>query len=512
MTTETTAPELTLGDVTIEDIGPALKKVSVEIPASAIDEKIQSSYTLLQANAALPGFRKGKAPRKLLERKFGSSLRDEAKSELLRDSYRKAVEDNSLRVLGEPQMEGLEDLVLEPGQGLSYSFEVEVVPDFNLPNLEGIEITKPVLETTDELIDAELHDMQRRMGDINEVDGTADPGDYFIGTARILDEGGEEVGKMPDTVTRLPLEETTGEAPDNPNAGVIAGMQIDDVKTLLAGKQAGDVVEFETTGPEQYEIEEVRGKKVKVEFTINGVRRLIPAELDRIVAQFGMENDEQLRQQVEMALNARIDSEQRDVMRRQLIRYLLDNAEIDLPERASARQASRNLQRVRLQLMEQGATAYEIEEQLAELRNSSHESAQRDMKIMFMLERLAEEYDISVEDGEINARLIRIARQQGVTPDQLQQQLIKSGEAPLLVMQIKHEKTSDYIVSNFTNVVEKSAEEWNREQREMDEQKAADAATADTESKPTSKKKTKKKTTSKKKTTTKKKTAKKDES
>lgn len=474
MTTDTTTPELTLGEVTIEDIGPALKKVSVEIPASEIDAKIETSYGLLQTNATIPGFRKGKAPRKLLERKFGTTLRDEAKAEILRDSYKKAVKDNGLRVLGEPRIDGIEHLQLEPGRGLSYSFEVEVVPDFTLPNLEDIEITRPVLEVTDELINAEMRDMQVRLGNIETVDGTPESGDFFIGTARILSEAGNEVGNMPDTVTRLPLDEPA-DGQDNPNAGVIAGMKVHDARSLLTGKKAGDVVTFETTGPEQYEIEEVRGKPVRIEFTIQSVRRLVPAEVGQIVSRFGMDNEEQLRTQVQTALLARIESEQRDVMRRQLIRHLLDHVEIDLPERASARQAARNLQRVRLQLMEQGATAYEIEERLAELRDSSHEVARRDMKIMFMLERLAEEYNISVEDGEINARLIRIARQQGVTPDQLQQQLIKSGEAPLLVMQIKHEKTSDYIVDNFARVVEKSAEEWNREQRELDERMAAES-------------------------------------
>ncbi|MFG0327756.1 MAG: trigger factor family protein, partial [Phycisphaerales bacterium JB037] len=122
--------------VTIEDAGPSRKKVTIEIPAETVDEKLGDSLDTLSLEAQLPGFRKGKAPRALIEKKFGSAVRDEAKNQLVASAYQQAVEEHKLRVVGDPIAEELAEVEVVACKPLTFSIDVEVSPEFTLPSLE----------------------------------------------------------------------------------------------------------------------------------------------------------------------------------------------------------------------------------------------------------------------------------------------------------------------------------------------------------------------------------------
>lgn len=512
--TDTETVEINLGEVKIVESGPAARLITIEIPADEVNSKLETSFGILHKNAVLPGFRPGKTPRRLLEKRFGADLRKEAQAELLRDSYTKVVDENKLRVLGEPIIQNEDDLELVSGKPFVYSIELEIIPEFEIPNLEGVEITKPVIEITPELVEQEINDQLKRFGSVEEITGEPEPGDYLIGATELINvesesEDKEVLGHIPEALTRLP------EKAAETKSGVIGGIQVDDLDKLLKNKKIGDLITVETTGPEQHEIEAVRGKKIRIEYKILSIKRLTPASIDELTKQLGLEDEATLRERVTQAIEFRIVNEQKDIMRRQLVRYLIDNIEVELPVKASANQAQRNLLNARLRMLDEGASTYEIEQRLAELRGKSDEAAQHDLKIMFIMERLADKFEIQVDEREVTMRLIRMARQQGMTPEQLKEQLNKTGEARLLVMQVKHEKAADYAVEQFTSIIEKSAEEWNKEQQQRDtntegsktvavtdkdkdkaKTKDAGSAAATTTRKKTSKKK--KKTTTKK--------------
>ena len=115
--------------VTIADAGPCAKKISIEIPADVVDANIGDSLATLAAEAQLPGFRKGKAPQSLIERKFGNHVREEAKNQLVASAYQEAVDEHKLKVIGEPTSETLKDIKLETGKPLKFEVEVEVLEE-----------------------------------------------------------------------------------------------------------------------------------------------------------------------------------------------------------------------------------------------------------------------------------------------------------------------------------------------------------------------------------------------
>jgi trigger factor len=511
MATETN--ELNLSEVNIEDVGAATKKIVVEISADEIDSKIEDSMDTLASSAALPGFRPGKIPRKLLERRYGKGLKDETRNEIVRGAFLKVVEDNKLEVIGEPILKDEEDVKIEPGTPLTLTFEVEVMPEFEMPTVEAIPIKRPVLEATDEMVDREIAAQQKRFGDLEDIEGDPQPGTIFTGQLVLYDPAGVKVAELPqhatrwpdpaeedpdtDTISSVDDEDNDRDKPD-PETGALGGFQIEKLGTHLEGKKPGDVVVIETEGPENHEVEMIRGEKVKIEFTIDRVANLIPTTTEDLLDKFVLESEDQLREQIMLAINQKIQHEQHEVMRAQIVKFLLAEIEFDIPERVSATQTARMVENVRLRLLSRGVPEVKIEEQMAEVRSASAQKAAHDLKVELILEKLADQLDVEVTEGEINGRIAMIARQQGERPEKVRQELIKSRRAAALVGQLRREKAVDMLVQK-AEVSDISAEEWNATMR------PSKSGTGD-EAKPAAKKKTttKKKTSKKKKKTTRK--------
>lgn len=139
--------------IKIEDSGPATKKVFVEVPQELIASKLEEQFKQLRREAALPGFRPGHAPQKLVEKRFHNDVRDQVRRNVISESYEQAVSTHALNVIGEPQFDNPDDIKLPETGSLTYSFEVEVQPDFQLPTLEGLAVKKPKVEVTEEHLD-----------------------------------------------------------------------------------------------------------------------------------------------------------------------------------------------------------------------------------------------------------------------------------------------------------------------------------------------------------------------
>jgi trigger factor len=150
--------------IRIEDSGPATKKVHVEIPQDRIASKLEEQYNDLRQQAAIPGFRVGHAPRKLIEKRFAGDVKEQVRRQLISESYEQAVEKNSLQVIGEPQFDN-PDLIQLPENGpLTYSFEVEVQPEFTLPELAGIKVKRPKVDITEKNIDQAMQNLREQQG------------------------------------------------------------------------------------------------------------------------------------------------------------------------------------------------------------------------------------------------------------------------------------------------------------------------------------------------------------
>jgi trigger factor len=474
----TTATQEHSNTVEIADAGPARKKVRIVIPAQTVSEKLRDSLDTLSVEAALPGFRKGRAPRGLVERKFGSAVREEAKKQLIASAYTEAMEEHKLQVVGEPFSETLDDVKVEDGKPLEFEFEVEVMPDFEIPPLMGLEVKRPTIDVTDQMVDDELRKLRINEGRLEQRE-TPEPSDYLTGHGIMNGPGPEGSEKehynIKGAVVQVPPPEASGK-------GMILGVVVDDFADQLGLPKAGETATIRTRGPEQHEIEAVRNADLTISFTVDRIDRIIPAEIEEVLERYGLDSQETLREQIRLRLRQRVMIQQQAVMRQQVAQYLLERIDFDLPERLTAQQTARVLQRQRLELMYRGFEPDKIEERMAELRSASGQIAQRELKLFFILTKTADHFDIGVSEAEMNGRIAQMAMERNTRPEALRQELIRQNQISGIYQQIREHKTFDAILGT-ASIVDVPAEEFNR--------LAADAAasrTAESEEAPAKRK------------------------
>lgn len=439
--------------VTVEDIGPSRKKITITIPADRIAQQLAQSMDAMTVNAALPGFRAGRAPRRLIEKRFGQAVREEAKSQLISAAYSEAVQQHKLAVLGDP--EGAEEVLkaeLNESKPLTFSVEVEVAPEITLPDFAGIQVKKPTLSATDEMVTEQLDRIAVNEGAL-EPQEQATLGDYCIGHGVMKDESGEVVLDLPGAVVQIPPADKNGR-------GAILGIIVDDFGKQVGTPKPGDVKTIKAVGPENHERPAVRGKKVTIEYTIERVERIIPASIEDLVARSGASDEKQLRDNIMLRMNQRVLIEQLSAMRQQVAKHLIDTVEVPLPEKLTAKQAERTLARQRMELLYRGADQQEIEQHIAELRASSAAAAQRELKLFFILGKAAEQLGVRVTEEEVNGRIAQMAAERGLRADQLRSELIRQNQVGFVVQQIREHKAMDAILSKAT-VSEVSADDYN---------------------------------------------------
>lgn len=457
-------------DVKIEEQGPCRKQLTITVPAESVDDQLTGSMDALVQEAAIPGFRPGRAPRRLIEKRFGSAVRNEAKGQIVASAFSEAVQQHDLRVIGDPEPgEDFENLEVTPGSPMVFTVTVEVAPEFDLPDFSSLKVVKPLFEATDEHVDNYIERLQTNEGSLEDHDDAA-PGDYLIGHGIIRGEDGTVHLDVPGAVVQRPED---GEGPE----GQILGIKVEDFGEQIGAPKKGDVLSVKTTGPESHEQEELRGAPLTIEFNVEQVQRILPMAVEDLVTQYGLESEQQLREMVTLRLNQRALVEQQSAMRRQVSRHLIENADFEVPENITARQAARNLERARLEMLYQGAEEQDIESRLADMRASSNLVAQRELKLFFVLQKIAAESNIEVTDPEIMGRIAQMASERGVRPEQLRKQLIERNQVQGLAEQIREHKALDAALSQAT-LVESSPEDFRSELEKIWGEGAADMEAA----------------------------------
>src|SRR3954454_20072771 len=242
-------------DVKVEDVGPGAKKVTVDIPRDRIDQKLKDQLKELRQQAAIPGFRVGHAPQKLIEKRFANDVRDHVRSTLIRESYEQAVERNSLQVIGEPEFDNPDDIKLPDEGNLTYTFQVEVQPEFMIPDLTSLKVKRPKIDIKDENIDQAMNNLREQQGALVPVeDRGVQEKDYLTADVHVKVDG-EVVAHQHDAqlVAR---------------PGRIAGIDVPDLEQQLAGMRPGETRTLKIHAPETHPNEQMRGKDAEIEVAL----------------------------------------------------------------------------------------------------------------------------------------------------------------------------------------------------------------------------------------------------
>jgi trigger factor len=428
-----------LYSVRVEDAGPATKKVHVEIPPDRIQSRLARQYKDLRQQAAVNGFRVGHAPAKLIEKRFGSDVKDQVCRDLVSESYTQAVEKNGLQVIGEPEFENATAIKLpEDGSGLNYSFQVEVQPNIVLPDLSGLVVKKPKVEVTDENVDQAMTNLREQQGVLQPVeDRGVEPKDFLYADVHLKLDGQVVAHEHDAQIIARP--------------GRISGIDIADLDTQLTGLKSGEARAFTVHVPETHPDERLRGKAVQVEFKLKEIKKLEPAVVDaEFLADLGFETEQELREALREQMVERINYDVQQSMREQVNQFLLAAVPMELPTRLSDRQAERVVSRRSVELMMRGMPREQVEASAERLRSTARDEAVRELKLFFILQKVAAEQNTDVDESELNGRIAMIAAQRGKRPEKLKQEMSKDGTLTELYLQIREQKAIDKLLEKAT--------------------------------------------------------------
>jgi len=439
--------------VTLEDAGVARKRLKIDIAAERIKGKLDEAFSELQKDAVLPGFRRGRAPKRLLEKRFGGDLKNTVKSQLVAEAYQKAVEDHKLDTLGEPEID-LSKIELPESGPLTVNLEVEVTPQFEVPEVASLPIKRPKMEATDERLDMAIDNLRKHFGHWRTIADGALEGDTAQVDVKIQGEDNQILNEQPNVQLVV-------------KAGSIAGIRFEDLGEKLKGAKPSDSIALQGSVPDDYNQESLRGKKVTITLDVKQVRRQDLPEVNQdFVTMLGFESVDELKKDLRERLVVQLEQETKGAMAQQVYHHLLKTVNLDLPVNLSQRQMGNVLRRRATEMLNRGIPEATIVQHLDELKVSSAQQAAVDLKLFFILGKLAEKYSIEVSDSEVNAKVASIAEQYGRRPEKLRHDMERNNQLEQLLLQVRDGKVVDKILetATITEVDEKTlAEEFKNE-------------------------------------------------
>jgi trigger factor len=422
--------------ITVEDAGPATKKVSVEIPQEKIQEELTKQMKDLRREANIPGFRVGHAPAKLIEKKFGNEIKEQVRRALISESYQQAVEKNKLQVLGDPEFDASANIGLPAEGPLTYAFEVETQPEINLPSLTGIAVKKPKIEVKDENVEQAMSNLREQQGTLVPVeDRGIQAKDYLTADVHLKVDGNVVAHQHDAALVARPAR--------------IGGIEIPDFDKQVEGAKVGETRSFTVTGPDNHPNESVKGKQIQMEVTIKDIKFLELAEITpEFLDDLGFDNEQQIRDALREQMVERINYDVAQAQRDQISRYLLDNTNLELPTKLSAKQVDRTVQRRAIELLTRGVPQEQVMAQLDQLRYGAAEEAARELKLFFILQKIANDQNTDVSEEELNGRIALLAIQKGERPEKMKQEMSKDGSLQSLYIQMREQKALDEVLKS----------------------------------------------------------------
>ncbi len=427
-------------NVQIKPVSACQRHVTVTISRADIDRYFERAFSKLVPEAQVPGFRTGRAPRKLVEARFKKDVSQQVRGELLLDSVSQLSEDNKLAAISEPDFDPMAIEVPDEGP-MTFEFDLEVRPEFDVPNWKGLKIERPRHEFTTQEIETRLKDVLAEFGRRTPKDGPAEVGDY-VGVDITIKHADPKQGEQ---IVNTIEEEFVRILPAlSFRDGVVKGFD-----KLMAGVKPGDAREAKLRLTRDAANEALRGQEVVAEFKVLEVRRLELPELTHgLLSEFNVDSEEELRGAVQTALERQLQYQADRRVREQITAALVESANWELPPDLLRRQATRELQRAILELRRGGFSDAEIRARENELRQNSAAETARALKEHFILERIAEEEKIEDQPDDYDTEISLIAAQLGESPRRVRARLEKAGQMDVLRNQIIERKVIDKIIQH----------------------------------------------------------------
>lgn len=461
--------------VQVEALEKNMAKLTVEVPADRLEKALDTAYNKQKKSISIPGFRKGKVPRAMVEKMYGVEIfYEDAANILLQETYPEAYDESGLDIVSQPSIDVVQ---LEKGKPFIYTAEVAVKPEVTLGKYKGITVTKIDTTVTDEEVDAEIETQRNNNARTVSVERPIENGD----TAVIDFEG---------FVDGVAFEGGKGE---NYDLEIGSHSFIDTFEDQLVGKLAGDDVDVNVTFPEQYQAEDLAGKPALFKVKIHEVKAKELPELDDEFAQDVSECDTlaDYKEEVKKKLADRKEADARRTKEDEAVDKIIDDAKMDIPEAMIDNQVNSMINDFANNMMQQGLSLEQYMQftgmTMDKFKEQVRPDAVKRIQTSLVLEQIAKEENIEVSDEDVDAEIEKMAASYGMEADKLKE-YIQDAEKETMKNDIAIQKA-------ITLVMDNAKERAKRTTKKADEDK--EPAKKTTTKKTTEKKTTAKKTTKK---------------
>ena len=438
---------------TVEQLSPTRVKITVEVPFADLKPSMDKAYADVAKSVNIPGFRRGKVPPVVIDQRFGRGvIIQEAFNDSWQSFYGAALTENNLSPLAQPDVEVTK---LEDGDLIEFTAEVDVRPEFELPDFTTLQAQVDALDVPDTLVESQVDVLRNRFGSRETVERAAADGD-IVTIGLVASQDGEELvaGSADD------LEYTIG-----------SGKMLDGLDEAVIGLAAGESATFTSalvSGPHQ-------GEEADIEVTVSKVQTAELPEADDEFAQEASEFDtiDELRSNISERLTRMARLEQASQARDAVLEGLLGQVEIEVPEHLLNSEIETRRQQITEQLTQAGLT---LERYLADIGEDQTEEefwadleqrSEQALKAQIILDKIADERAIGVDQNDLTQHILRKAQADGVPPQQVADHLqehphhieeymleIRRGKALAMIVEAATVTDSDGSVVPLANLQE----------------------------------------------------------
>ena len=433
----------------LEEISSVKKKLEIEIEAGEVSRRIEEAYRELRRGVKLPGFRPGKVPRKILERRFGNQVIDDVTRRLVNETLPKAVEETNTIPLSMPI---IENEILKLGQSFRYSAVMEVRPEFELKDYMGVEVEKEIFSVADEDVEAQLEEIRKTHGQLSSVETERGIKEEDFA---VIEYEGLEDGKALEGIKNSNFLIRVGSNDFHP-----------DFEKALIGLKKGETSEFNVDFEDHYSQAKLAGKSVKFKVKVIDIKEMNLPELnDDFAKNLGADFQDlgDLKGKIRETL---VDREEKRVdreLKMRLLKKVSDSVVFELPESLVESELNGAMENIRQNLLRSGSNMEKAGLNEKKLKEDLRPASEKRVKDMLVLGEIARGNDLNITEAELLAGFKELALSTGQDPEALRQYYEANNLRESFRQQLLEEKTLNYLVKG-ANITEVEADKIKREQ------------------------------------------------
>lgn len=407
-------------NVQIESSGPCRRHLRIEIPAERVSKEMSGVVDAYLQYAKIPGFRPGKAPRAMVAKRYQKQIQQEVKERMVPEAYQTAIKDQNLRPVA---VIDVDEPVVTADAPFVFNVVVDVQPEFDMPAYKSITVTPQRVTVEDERVEEVLNNLRDRNAKYEDAaeDAVAGAGDLVS-----IDSEATLEGK--------PLAETIPELKEL-SSGKDFWLFADDEQFLLkdlskglVGLKKGDQTAISVTFPDSFPNEAARGKSADFAVTVKAIRsKVLPPVDEAFLKDLQVESLDQLKDRIREDLMRMKEDQEKQRQRGELVRKLLDAVSMDLPESVVQQETSRTVYDIVQENARRGVSNDEIEANRDQIFQAATRNAEEQVKLKFILLRIAEAEKIEVADPEVESRIRAMAQATRRDPAKLREDFVKDG-------------------------------------------------------------------------------------